>query len=202
MNIHDEYKWQSVTNIPSRKYVCGHCGSPLASDIGYVAAPATGRQLAYMYICHFCTRPTLFEHDGYKVPDAPFGRPIEGIDDASVRDLYEEARKSTGVGAHTGTVLCCRKLLMHIAVAKGAEKNRSFQQYVDFLAEKNFVPPDAKPWVDHIRDRGNEANHEITIMKREDAEELLSFVEMLLRVIFEFPATVRKKYGKKEDKKA
>ncbi|MBK9304696.1 MAG: DUF4145 domain-containing protein [bacterium] len=66
-------------------------------------------------------------------------------------------------------------------------------EYVQFLADNNYVPPDAKGWVDHIRKKGNEANHEITVMIREDAEDLLSFIEMLLKVIYEFPATIRKK---------
>jgi len=91
--------------------------------------------------------------------------------------------------------MCCRKLLMHIAVAKGGEAGKTFAHYVDFLAQKNFVPPDARAWVDHIREKGNEANHEINIMKPEDAQELLSFLAMLLKIIYEFPATVRKKYA-------
>jgi hypothetical protein len=86
---------------------------------------------------------------------------------------------------------------MHIAVAKGAKVGESFTGYVDFLATNNYVPPDAKDWVDHIRKKGNEANHEIVIVKREDAEELLEFVEMLLTVIYVFPAAVKRKYAPK-----
>ncbi len=42
-------------------------------------------------------------------------------------------------------------------------------------------------WVDHIRERGNEANHEITIMSADDAQSLIQFTEMLLKLVFEFP---------------
>jgi hypothetical protein len=42
--------------------------------------------------------------------------------------------------------------------------------------------------VDQIRDSGNEANHEVVMMKREDAEHLISFCEMLLKIFYEFPA--------------
>jgi len=42
--------------------------------------------------------------------------------------------------------------------------------------------------VDHIRTKGNEANHEIRLMGRQDAEELVTFVEMLLKFIYEFPS--------------
>ena len=62
---------------------------------------------------------------------------------------------------------------MHIAVQKGADSGKSFISYVEFLAENNYLPPNGKDWVDHIRKRGNEANHEIMIMKKEDAMELL-----------------------------
>lgn len=82
---------------------------------------------------------------------------------------------------------------MHIAVSKGAKAGDSFVFYVEYLAAQNYVPPDAKPWVDHIRTKGNEANHEIHMAAKEDAEDLISFSEMLLKVIFEFPAAVKKR---------
>jgi hypothetical protein len=85
---------------------------------------------------------------------------------------------------------------MHIAVSKGATPGESFVSYVEFLAQKNYIPPDARDWVDHIRTKSNEANHEITIMSKEDAEELLSFSEMLLKVIYQFPAIIKRKTSK------
>lgn len=82
---------------------------------------------------------------------------------------------------------------MHIAVSKGAEENQNFKYYVDFLA-KEYTPPEGKEWVNHIREKGNEANHEITLMSKEDAEELLSFLEMLLKFIFEWSGRMKRKY--------
>ncbi len=80
-----------------------------------------------------------------------------------------------------------RKLLMHIAVAQGAESGGSFQQYVSHLSDRGFVPPNGKHWVDHIRSKGNEANHELLHTERTEAERLLVFAAMLLRFIYEFP---------------
>ena len=40
--------------------------------------------------------------------------------------------------------------------------------------------------VDHIRKKGNEANHEIKLMTQADAEELIAFTEMLLKFFYEF----------------
>lgn len=79
---------------------------------------------------------------------------------------------------------------MHIAVSQNAEPNKAFAYYVKYLAEKGYVPPNGQAWVDHIKDKGNEANHEIVFMTQEDATELITFSEMLLKFIYEFPARV------------
>jgi hypothetical protein len=83
-------------------------------------------------------------------------------------------------------------MLMSIAVAQGdtADKGKPFAKYVDFLSDKGFVPPNGKVWVDYIRQRANEANHEIALMGENDAIALIAFVEMLLRFIYEFPNMV------------
>ena len=49
----------------------------------------------------------------------------------SWKHYYREARNGVSVGAHTSSVLACRKLLMNIAVNQGAEAGKSFISYVD-----------------------------------------------------------------------
>lgn len=105
--------------------------------------------------------------------------------------MYAEARFCVTVNSFTSAVLTCRKLLMHIAVEKGARPGKKFIEYVEYLAEKRYVPPDGKGWVDHIRTKSNEANHEINIMSVEDAKDLITFSEMLLKFVYEFPAKVK-----------
>ncbi|MDD5711827.1 MAG: DUF4145 domain-containing protein [Smithellaceae bacterium] len=192
--------WRNVETIRSRSFVCGHCGSPIASEKGYAAYyPDSSPNRAAIMICHRCQYPTFFDEGGNQTPGITFGQPVSEITDKAIAAIYDEARKATGAGCYSAAVLACRKLLMHIAVVKGAEEGLSFIAYVEYLSDKNYIPPDAKGWVDHIRKKGNEANHELTIMKKEDAEELVSFIEMLLKVIFEFPAQVKRKYGKDGD---
>jgi hypothetical protein len=87
-------------------------------------------------------------------------------------------------------VLSGRKLLMHIAVAQTADPGLSFVQYVNHLVDNHYAPPNSKPWIDKIREHGNEANQEIVMKKREDADEIMTFLEMLLRFIYEFPGRV------------
>jgi Domain of unknown function (DUF4145) len=94
------------------------------------------------------------------------------------------------VNAHTAAVMCCRKLLMNVAVSEGAEVGKGFAYYVKYLADEGHIPPKATTWVDYIRNKGNDANHEIKIMTRADAERLIKFSEMLLRIMYEHPAEV------------
>ncbi|MEX2288219.1 MAG: DUF4145 domain-containing protein [Planctomycetaceae bacterium] len=126
------------------------------------------------------------------MPAVMLGNDVRGVEE-TVQAIYDEARKATGAGAYTAAVLCCRKLLMHIAVEKGADPDLKVFEFVQYLLDKHYITADAAEWVDHIRDRGNEANHQIVIMDEDDAEELISFCEMLLRVIYEYPARMRAK---------
>ncbi len=178
--------------IESRDFICGHCGSPLASERGWYAYDWQSTIVAYIYICHKCAQPTYFGPGGKQIPGVVYGNPVHDVPD-HVEYLYEEARNCTASNASTAAVLCCRKLLMNIAVSKGASKGQKFIEYVEYLSDNGFIPPDGTDWVDHIRKKGDEATHEIAIMEREDAEELLSFVEMLLKFIYEFPAKMKRK---------
>ncbi len=184
--------WPKIEKLQSRDYICGYCGAPLASELGWHSTFANA-PYSYIYVCHRCDRPTYFEKNGEQFPGVAYGNPVYDIPDKLVESLYEEARICTAYNAFTSAVLCCRKLLMNIAVSKGAPKDQNFIDYVEYLSSKGFVPPDGKDWVDHIRKKGNEATHEIAMIKKEDAEDLLSFLEMLLKFIFEFPAKMNRK---------
>jgi hypothetical protein len=188
VDLNKRIQWESIGNYHSKSYVCGYCNRPLASERGF-----NTKQNASTYICHRCDRPTFFDVDGDQIPGVKYGKSVNEISDKKILKLYEEARDCTGFGAHTAAILCCRKLLMHIAVSKKAEKGKSFAYYVKYLAENNFVPAGGEKWINYIKNRGNEANHEINIMEKSDAEELLDFMEMLLKLIYEFPARMSKK---------
>jgi hypothetical protein len=187
--------WQHAANLTSREYHCGYCSNPLASNVGYwrgLHNDGSGNPNQFIYICHHCRSPTYFDDKNQQTPGIRFGADVKGIDEATVETLYNEARDCFSKNSFTAVVLCCRKLLMHIAVAKGADAGKNFIEYVEYLSSKGYIPPDAKSWVDHIRTKGNEANHEIVIMSEEEAKDLIAFVEMLLKLIYEFPAAAKK----------
>jgi hypothetical protein len=56
------------------------------------------------------------------------------------------------------------------------------------LEAQRLIPPNAKAWVDKIRNKGNEANHQIVLMGECDAKLLIALSEMLLKIVYEYPA--------------
>ena len=126
-----------------------------------------------MRICPNVIVPTYFDEDRVQIPGVAPRSPAKHLP-ADVDTLYEEARRATAGNAPTTAVLAIRKLLMHIAVSQGDAPGKGFVDCVDFLAAKGFVPPGGKGWADHIRKRGNEANHEIRLMTITDAEDLIA----------------------------
>jgi hypothetical protein len=184
--------WPNAQGLAPRQFMCGYCGHRVASDKGFFFQQQSNNQIvAFLFICPNCYSPSFFTADGQQIPGIPLGRPVESLPD-EIRLHYEEARNTATVGGYTAAVLLLRKLLMHISVNQGAPEGQSFVAYVEYLADHGFVPPQGKAWVDHIRTKGNEANHEIVFMSREDAETLMTFSEMLLRFLYEFPARIPK----------
>lgn len=175
--------WSNTSDIGYRSYICGFCGDRTGVKVGYY-----GVTNGFIYICGGCNRPTFIELES-QTPAPIAGNDVDHIP-TEIDILYQQARKSTQVNAYTAGVLVCRKILMHVAVNQGADPNLKFIEYVDYLADSGYVPPHGRGWVDHIRKKGNEANHEIVLMTKEDAFELLSFVELLLKFVYELPARV------------
>lgn len=184
-------EWKGLGNVEEAVYICGFCGNQVASDKGYEGRTTSiyGVVFSYVRICPGCKGPTLFTHTGKAFPECPPGMPVANVPD-DLRRLYDEARWSVTVGAYTGAVMLCRKMLMNIAVSLGAATGLPYLGYVDYLENENYIPRNGRVWVDYIRTKGNEANHEIPHMSRQDAIAIITFVEALLRNIYELPSLV------------
>jgi len=157
----------------------------IASENAYGTNPASQW---HIYVCPNCDKPTFFDHDR-QFPGVAPGNEVGHLPD-DLKQLYREARNCCSVSAFTASVLASRKMLMNIAVAHGAKEGASFVTYIDHLAASGFIPPNGKGWVDHIRKKGNEATHEIKLMPQTDTDELITFIEMLLKFIYEFPGRI------------
>lgn len=181
--------WSSVQGISSKALVCGFCGNQVAAQTGWRANG--GESVA---VCPHCKCPTFFGFDlasgnFLQVPEALPGSSVANLP-PELASLYDEARKSAGAGAYTASVMVSRKMLMNIAVVHGAKEGESFVKYVEYLANQGYIPPNGKAWVDHIRQKGNEANHEIALMTSQEAFLLVRLLEQLLRNIYEFPSLI------------
>lgn len=178
--------WGGTATLYSKNYTCGHCGSDIVSNLGYFSS-----KNQCIYICHKCFSPSYF-YDKIQIPGALHTASFQNLD-PKINDIYNEARNCFSANAFTASVMCCRKLLMHITVDKGAKQNVTFKDYVTYLLDKNYISIEHKDWVDHIREKGNEANHEIVIMQKSEAEDLLEFCEMLLKTLYDYPNKMKNK---------
>ncbi len=179
------HQWRNVTDVQAREYTCGYCGNLVGSNQGFYTNNAPQQ---YIYICPFCALPTFYV-DAEQTPGVPFGGEVGHLSD-DLAALYREARKCMSVSSFTAAVLTCRKILMNVAVDKGAPSGKRFIEYVNYLDKNNYLSVSGRDWVDHIRTKGNEANHEIHLMSEDDAKELIVFTEMLLKLVYEFPNRV------------
>lgn len=190
-----DLKWNE-TNMISRSFTCGYCGAYVSSEKGMpLLEPGSRYNTDYyqqnnigVYICNNCCMPTFIYKD-IQVPGNRYGSPVKGVPE-KVNNVYEEARSCYAVNAYTGTVLLCRKLLMHVAVDLGADENLRFIEYINFLNEHHYVSVKSNEWIDQIRKYGNEATHEIEVSSKQDAQLILKFCEMLLKMNYEYPSIV------------
>lgn len=185
--------WHNVEGVQQVSYICGYCDSKVAPAVGYFNKEERypNFEVAYILICPNCNKPTFIDDDGNQTPSFRVGSRIEHLP-TNIEALYNEARNAFSVGANNSSILACRKLLMNIAHTKGAEAGKSFVYYVDYLNDNHYIPPDSRDWVDMIRQKGNRATHEIPNMTRDDAEEMIKFTELLLRIVYEMPGNMNK----------
>src|SRR5258708_2682029 len=137
--------WGNVSGLPPRGYVCSYCDHRVGPANGWAGNDPRNNQQCLIYVCSFCGSPTHFDSMGSQYPGAPFGNTVADLP-AEVGALFAEARNCMKVNSFTSAILTCRKLLMHIAVEKGAAAGKTFMEYVEYLSQKGYIPPDGKGW--------------------------------------------------------
>jgi len=186
--------WSDIQNLTSKDFKCGYCGALLASEKGFVGNNGLDPphvRIVWIYMCHKCSKPTFFDYDNNQIPGPLIGNPVKHIPNPDIDKLFKEAKSCFSIGAYTSSVMCCRKLLMNISVSEGAKEGKGFVDYVNYLNDNNYIPPNGKAWVDSIRKLGNEANHKIEFKNQKDAKRILNFTEMLLRFIYKLPGIMQ-----------
>lgn len=185
-----EYNTWSGSSIMKFSYVCGYCGQKVTSNSGMSLNRFNGlngvNDRSYgVFVCTNCNLPTFIYKD-VQVPGSNFGEEVYSAP-IKVIEIYNEARRSYSIGAFTGVILLCRVLLNHIAVSLGAMDGKTFAFYVNFLSENHYIPQGSDKWIDSIRKLGNIANHDLAINTRVEAETIIKFCEMLLKITYEYP---------------
>ena len=82
-------------------------------------------------------------------------------------------------------MLVCRKILMNVAVEKGASEGKTFVDYIDHMVKTGHITVTMKKWVDKIRENGNDATHEIPSPDFITAWTTLEFTALLLKNVYE-----------------
>lgn len=190
--------WEGTSDERPMEWICGHCSNKVAGDKGFhrMDGKKTDTGLSSrgstIYICPNCGMPTYFGRDGTRVPMEKFGGSFDHVPD-DVKRMHDEIALSLSAGAYTASVLASRKMLVHLAVQEGAPREGlSFREYVEYLDSEHVVPRSASGWVDYIRSKGNETNHELVFASENDARMLALFIEHMLTTIYEFPAMLEK----------
>ncbi|GAB2474030.1 DUF4145 domain-containing protein [Jatrophihabitans fulvus] len=164
--------------------VCGHCGTSVpAAVIAHDGPNPSTLGGEVWFRCSNCRHASVVS-DGRQYPAVAFGDDISGVP-ADTYDAYMEARRCTSVNSWSGCEMICRKILMHVAVDKGAKTGDNFAAYVSYLEKNGFVTPPMKPWVDIIRKRGNSAVHELPATTKKQAEGIVLLTQHLLRNVYE-----------------
>lgn len=105
-----------------------------------------------------------------------------------LEQLFDEAAKAYAAGAFTACALVCRKVLMACACQEGDTDGKHFADYVDYITNTVLTFPKAKDSIDKIRGIGNEANHKIRFVSRDDARRAMSIVSYMLTTIYSLPS--------------
>jgi len=166
--------------IQEQNFTCGYCGRDIGTKIGIQTQDTVQR----IYICPMCNRATYFESGHVFCPLPRPGETLVYLPD-NIRPVYEEIRSAMQAGAFTSAVLLARTLLSHIAVTEGAPENKPFNFYVEWLDQNNHIPPKGKHWVSVIKNKGNDAAHDLEMIDSKTANLVLVFVAHLLRNIYE-----------------
>ena len=187
----EQFTWRGcrTDEIQTQGYICPHCGLNAAGKKRYIIDNNNGRGY-FILECPSCEKPTIFcRADSKTYPFAKVLRTVNYIPE-KIEAVYHEIDTAISAGCYTAAVILARTAIMHIAVEQGADGNKSFQYYVNYLVERGFVPPNASVWIDTIRKMANDSVHHLELWKKEDAEKIGKFLMYLLVFIYELPASV------------
>jgi hypothetical protein len=175
-------------------YKCATCNRDVSGAVVAIAR-SEGHVVRWLQ-CTICGDGAVQRIDENIYPGIAFGVKLEGLPE-EVEVAYTEARNCMTVDAYGACELVCRKILMCVAVEKGAKEGESFSSYLTYLGEKGFITDAMMGWVEIIKEHGNKATHKIEKVDKERAESTIMFTAELLRIVYEMEF-MAKRYGKRK----
>lgn len=176
-------------------YQCPHCTKPAV-----IAVLETWIEHRWQYRdrewttarCQSCLGPLLFERladvaDGQMYPWDPRvlvyptqgGELSQAVPD-TLRQTFTEAVKCMQAGCYTASVIMGRRLVEGLANLNGAQ-GRTLAAKLAHLKSKGILDARLLEWSDLIKNVGNDGAHETnSAVSRQDAQEVLRFVEALV----------------------
>ena len=197
------FEYSSADKFPdAQPCSCGHCNNSIGLDVyleivhqepleafGYGASTKTEIDY-YVGQCPICGKPVILDAQTSAVlPPVKSFDEVKGLPE-DIEKLYNEMRDAYSVQAYTCCVIAGRTLLANIAVEQGAEDNKSFAFYVDYLVSNYLPKSSSKPWVDKVRALGNDSAHHMVIADKEAATTSMKFLEAILKNVYEFPNSI------------
>lgn len=180
----------------STRAPCGFCGGDQMTVVAFVKSGIVShsRPDVHWLRCISCFGGSVVNAGAINPAAMPLDTP--GILKGDDLTAWNEVRACLSAGAYTGAVMMCRKLLFHIAVAHGLpaknakDRAPTFQEALDHLETEGVVTKLMLPWVEKIKELGNDANHELPTMTKADAMDIAEFTRQLIRLAYELPAMV------------
>jgi len=184
MHKFDEGEWNNLSSGNSDSFICWNCNNEIASEKYYLSSENIYGK-SYIFICPHCNAPIIVDDENKQVLPSLPGKEIKKLPE-NIEIVYSEIRKCMQSGCFNGAIMLMRKLIMHIAVEEGAEDGKKFIEYVNYLCVNGIVPKKSKNKADSVRGLGNATNHEIENRTKEEAQNCFEFIELLLKVNYEF----------------
>lgn len=171
--------------------ICGHCNKNVSLKVyAYYTYELTNTILYYTGQCPYCGKPIIYDNEmDITLPYISNFESVKFLPN-EINELYKEIRDSYSIGSYTCCVITARTLMANIAVEQGAEINKSFVFYVEYLKDNCLPLRTNNEWVDKIRQLGNASTHEFVIATKEDAELAIKFIIAILKNVYEFPNSI------------
>jgi Domain of unknown function (DUF4145) len=178
---------QSTDAYATVPLACPWCDSISQAAVLAATTDVNGTPLTRWVRCIGCGLGAFIDDNGDIHPGRIAGEEVDNVP-TPIGGLYLEARKALGHGAPTGCEMLCRSVLGGIARDLGWTKRGSFVEAIDFVIEEGYVTKAMRPWVDRIRQHGNEVVHEAVLIDSERALDTLGFTAQLLKLVYQMPA--------------